>query len=50
MRHALSIFEREQKEDLSLSYPQIQIGSAIEARLKDLETRLRGLQRAEAGG
>lgn len=46
----LSIFEREQKEDLSLSYPQIQIGSAIEARLKDLETRLRGLQRAEAGG
>ncbi len=45
-----SILEREQREDLSLSYPQIQIGPAIEARLKDLETRLRGLQRAEAGG
>ncbi len=45
-----SIFEREQKEDLSLSYPQIQIGPAIEARLKDLETRLHGLHRAEAGG
>ena len=45
-----SIFERERKEDLSLSYPQIRIGPEIEARLEDLETRLHGLQRAEAGG
>ncbi len=44
-----NIFEREQKEDLSHSYPQIWIGSAIEARLETLESRLRGFQKVEAG-
>ncbi len=43
------IFEREQKENLSHSFPQIWIGSAIETRLEDLEARLRGFRKADAG-
>jgi hypothetical protein len=44
-----SIFERERKEDLSHSFPQIWIGSAIVARLETLESRLGGFQKVDAG-
>lgn len=44
-----SIFERERKDGLSHSLPQIWIGSAIETKLNDLEARLLRFQKIDAG-